>query len=402
MLSIQKGNCVTSILDLEPNAFRRNVDLLAVGIKNHKKIRKTQVCNSGADVSTIPATSQNKKKADYLLYAANGTEISTYGIKMLNLDLGLRRDFQFPFIIADVTKGILGADFLHKYNLLVYINKKKLIDGITNLFVLGDITAISSDKVISTLNKSIKISNLLLKYPEISRPNLFPKEIKHDVKHFIETNGQPIYAKARQLDPKRLAIAKEEFTFMLNNEIIRPSNSQWSSPLHLATKKDGSYRPCGDYHQLNAQTIPDRYPIPRLEDFHQILKETKIFSKIDLFKAYFQIPIAEEHKCKTAIITPFGLYEFNVMSFGLKNAPATFQRFIHEVLRGLDFVFPYLDDILIASKSNQEHEIHLNLVLERLNTFGLRINISKSVFAVEEIEFFGISNYTPRFSSSAR
>ncbi|GBO35997.1 Transposon Ty3-I Gag-Pol polyprotein, partial [Araneus ventricosus] len=214
----------------------------------------------GADVSIIPATSQNKKKAEYLLYAANGTEISTYGIKMLNLDLGLRRDLQFPFIIADVTK---------------------------------------------------------------------------------------------------------------------------------ATKKDGSYRPCGDYRQLNAQTIPDRYPIPRLEDFHQILKETKIFSKIDLFKAYFQIPIAEEHKCKTAIITPFGLYEFNVMSFGLKNAPVTFQRFIHEVLRGLDFVFPYLDDILIASKNNQEHEIHLNLVLERLNTFGLRINISKSVFAVEEIEFLG-------------
>ncbi|GBN53152.1 Transposon Ty3-I Gag-Pol polyprotein [Araneus ventricosus] len=155
--------------------------------------------DSGADVSIFPATSQNKKKAEYQLYAANGTEISPYGIKMLNLDLGLCRDFQFSFIIADVTK--------------------------------------------------------------------------------------------------------------------------------------------------------------------------------------------EEHKCKTTILTPFGLYEFNVMSFGLKNAPATFQRFIHEVLRGLDFVFPYLDDILIASKSNQEHEIHLNLVLERLNTFGLRINISKSVFTVEEIEF---------------
>ncbi|GBO34755.1 Transposon Ty3-I Gag-Pol polyprotein [Araneus ventricosus] len=214
-----------------------------------------------------------------------------------------------------------------------------------------------------------KIKDALLEVVLVILPNC-TSEIKHDVKHFIETNGQPIHAKARQLDPKRLAIAKEEFTFMLNNEIIRPSNSQWSSSLHLATKKDGSYRPCGDYRQLNAQTIPDRYPIHRLEDFHQILKETKIFSKIDLFKAYFQIPIAEEHKCKTAIITPFGLYEFNVMSFGLKNAPATFQRFIHEVLRGLDFVFPYLDDILIAPKSSQEHEIHLNLVLERLNTFG--------------------------------
>ncbi|GBM29520.1 Transposon Ty3-I Gag-Pol polyprotein [Araneus ventricosus] len=233
MISIQKGNCVTSTFDLEANVFRRNINLLAVGIKNHKNIRKTQVCS--------------------------------------------------------------------------------------------DITAISSDDVVSTLNKFIKNSNLLLKYPEISRPNLFPKEIKHDVKHFIETNGQPIHAKARQLDPKRLAIAKEKFTFMLNNEIIRPSNSQWSIPLHLATKKDGSYRPCGDYRKLNAQTIPDRYPFPRLEDFHQILKETKLFSKIDLFKAYFQIPIAEEHKCKTAIITPFRLYEFNVMSFGLKNAPTIFQ-----------------------------------------------------------------------------
>ncbi|GBN75783.1 Transposon Ty3-I Gag-Pol polyprotein [Araneus ventricosus] len=150
------------------------------------------------------------------------------------------------------------------------------------------------------------------------QPNLFPKEIKHDVKHFIETNGQPIHTKARQLDPNRLVIAKEEFTLMLNYKIIRPSNSQWSSPLHLETKKDGSYRPCGDYRQLNAQTIPDRYPIPRLEDFYQILKQTKIFSKIDLFKAYFQIPIAEEHKCKTAIITPFGLYEFNITSCGLK------------------------------------------------------------------------------------
>ncbi|GBM34801.1 Transposon Ty3-I Gag-Pol polyprotein [Araneus ventricosus] len=154
--------------------------------------------------------------------------------------------------------------------------------------------------------------------------------------------------------------------------------------------------------QLNTQTIPDRYSISKLEDFHQILKETKIFPKIDLFKAYFQIPISEESKCKTAIITPFGLYEFNVMSFGFKNAPATFQRFIHEVLTGLNSVSTYVDDILIASKSDKEHEIHLNLVLERLNAFGLRINISKPVFAVEEIEFLGYL-ITPQGSlSSAR
>ncbi|GFS90355.1 hypothetical protein TNCV_4096101 [Trichonephila clavipes] len=131
-----------------------------------------------------------------------------------------------------------------------------------------------------------------------------------------------------------------------------------ASPLHLVNKKDGSVRPCGDYRRLNAQTIPDRYPIP----------------------PYFQIPIAEEDKEKTAIITPFGLFEFNVMSFGLRNAPSTFQRFINEVLFGLEFVFPYLDDILVASETEEEHKTHLKLVFDLLQKHGLRVNISKSTF----------------------
>lgn len=345
--------------------------------------------DSGADVSIIPATPSDTQSSDYKLYAANGTEIETYGIKMLTLDLGLRREFQWPFIVAKINKGILGADFLNKFHLLIDLNQKKLLDGITQISVTGDVASISEDSDVSSLNKANKFSNLLEQYPDISRPNLFISNIKHNVSHHIITNGQPVYSKARQLDSKRLETAKQEFKFMLDNDIIRPSSSQWSSPLHLVTKKDGTLRPCGDYRQLNARTVPDRYPIPRIEDFHHILKDSTIYSKIDLFKAYFQVPIAEEDKCKTAIITPFGLYEFNVMSFGLKNAPATFQRFINEVFSGLNFVFPYLDDILIASTSEEQHEIHLKLVFERLNNYGLRINISKSVFGVEEINFLG-------------
>ncbi|GFU21743.1 retrovirus-related Pol polyprotein from transposon 297 [Nephila pilipes] len=200
-------------------------------------------------------------------------------------------------MIAKISKRILGADFLHKFNLLIDINKRRLIDGLTQLSIQGNLFSITNDLTVTTLNKCEKFSNLLLQYPELTKPIILPTQVKHDVKHFIETKGQPIHSKARQLDPKRLAIAKKEFKFMLDNEIIRPSSSQWDSPLHLTTKKDETIRPCGNYRQLNAQTIPDRYPIPRIEDFHHILKNTTIISKIDLIKAYYQIPIAEEDKC---------------------------------------------------------------------------------------------------------
>jgi len=127
----------------------------------------------------------------------------------------------------------------------------------------------------------------------------------------------------------------------------------------LVLKKNEDWRPCGDYRKLNAITQPDCYPISFLQDCIQFLHGATIFSTIDLIRVYQQIPFKEEDIPKTAIITPFGLYEFSFMTFGLRNAAQTFQRFMDEVVRGLDFSYVYLDNILEASKTAEEHHEHL-------------------------------------------
>lgn len=302
----------------------------------------------------------------------------------------MRRSFSWSFTIAKVDTPILGADFLNHFNLLINLREKQLIDGKTGLKISGIIKEVNiNSSSLNTIYNDIKYAEIFKKFKSITTNSLIPEEIMHDVKHEIETKGKPVFCKARKIHPEKLKLVKDEFQFLLQHNIIRPSKSEWSSPLHIAEKKEKQIRPCGDYRKLNNQTIKDRYPVPRILDFHHILKNTKIFSKIDLFKAYYQVPINEDDIKKTAIITPFGLFEYTRMNFGLCNASSTFQRLMNSILGDLNFVFPYIDDILVASENEDEHEKHLEIVFERLRQNGLKINISKSVFGKEEIEFLG-------------
>ncbi|GFV71156.1 hypothetical protein TNCV_410391 [Trichonephila clavipes] len=155
----------------------------------------------------------------------------------------------------------------------------------------------------------------------------------------------------------------------------------------MVLKKDSTeWRPIGDYRALNAQTIKDNYSVPNILNFTSNLHGTKIYSHIDLVKAYHQIPINPDDVHKSAIITPFGLFESTRMQFGLSNAAATFQRFIDKVLRNLPFVFAFVDDILVASSSPEEH---LQILFTRLQQYGLSLKPFKCIFCVTSMNFLG-------------
>lgn len=348
--------------------------------------------DTGADLCVFPRQRLRGPhvKSSYELSAANGTPIATYGFATLSLNLGLRREFTWRFVIADVSKPILGADFLAHYGLLPDLQKGQLIDSTTLLTFKGKITE-CGDPSIKTISGSSPFHELLREFPEITRPEGAPQQVKHNTKHYIITSpGPPVAQKPRRLAPDRLRAAKREFNAMLRLGLARPGKGSWASPLHMVPKKgDDEWRACGDYRGLNVRTYPDKYGVRHIQDFAQHLDGKSIFSKIDCTRAYTQIPVAEEDIPKTAIITPFGLFEFPFMTFGLRNAAQTFQRFIDEVLQGLDFVYAYIDDILIASASLDEHMGHLRVVCERLKQYGLVINPSKCVFGQPQIEFLG-------------
>src|SRR6185437_2129902 len=228
--------------------------------------------------------------------------------------------------------------------------------------------------------------------------DVFPEDLPglppdRDVEFVIELQPStaPISRRPYRMPPNELAELKAQLQDLLNKGFIRPSSSPWGCPALFVKKKDQSLRLCVDYRPLNAVTIKNKYPLPRIDILFDQLARAKVFSKIDLRLGYHQIKVRAEDIPKTAFSTRYGLFEYLVMSFGLTNGPAYFMYLMNSVfMPELDkFIVVFIDDILIYSKDEEEHAKHLHIVLQRLREHKLYAKFSKCEFWLKEVPFLG-------------
>ncbi|GJW05478.1 putative reverse transcriptase domain-containing protein [Tanacetum coccineum] len=229
-------------------------------------------------------------------------------------------------------------------------------------------------------------------------PEVFPEDLPglpptRQVEFHIDLvpGAAPVARAPYRLAPSEMKELADQLQELSDKGFIRPSSSPWGAPVLFVKKKDGSLRMCIDYRELNKLTVKNRYPLPRIDDLFDQLQGSSVYSKIDLRSGYHQLRVREEDISKTAFRTRYGHYEFQVMPFGLTNAPAVFMDLMNRVCKPyLDkFVIVFIDDILIYSKSKQEHEEHLKIILELLKKEELYAKFSKCEFWIPKVQFLG-------------
>jgi hypothetical protein len=241
--------------------------------------------------------------------------------------------------------------------------------------------------------KSIAEIPVVCEFPDIFPDDLPGLPLDRDVEFKIELlpGTTPISRRPYRMPPSELAKLKVQLNKLLKKGLIHPCSSPWGCPAIFVKKKDQSLWMCVDYRPLNAVTVKNKYPLPRIDILFDQLSKVKVFSKIDLRSGYHQIKIRPKDSPKTAFSTRYSLYEYLVMSFDLTNAPAHFMYLMNLVfMPKLDkFVVIFIDDILIYSENEEDHAKHLRIVLKRLCEHQLYAKFSKCEFWLREVPFLG-------------
>nr|ABA95022.1 retrotransposon protein, putative, Ty3-gypsy subclass [Oryza sativa Japonica Group] len=288
---------------------------------------------------------------------------------------------------------ILGMDWLARHKGVIDCANRK-VTLTSNDGQVVTVHALSSESLRSRLNQiTLEEIPIVREYSDVFPDDLPGMPPKRDIEFRIDLvpGTTPIHKRPYRMAANELAEVKRQVDDLLQKGYIRPSSSPWGAPVIFVEKKDHTQRMCVDYRALNDVTIKNKYPLPRIDDLFDQLKGATVFSKIDLRSGYHQLRIKEEDIPKTAFTTRYGLFECTVMSFGLTNAPAFFMNLMNKVfMEYLDkFVVVFIDDILIYSRTKEEHEEHLRLALEKLREHQLYAKFSKCEFWLSEVKFLG-------------
>ena len=408
--------------------------------------------DTGADVSLlsmelwtqIEATAQTKSKLEPSataqgLVGVQGSPLQIHGVASVEIELA-KEKFSSRVIVVDslTSEAILGKDFLKDNRCVVNVGRNTLhfeTHGIT-LPLNSPPVSQQVARVIVSISETLEVPprsemEVMAKVPGVAaegtwmveqeersnavlvaRAVVAPEQLfallfdyadifaadqddlgrTGKIKHKINTgDSSPIRQPVRRVPPIRRDEARTLLQGMLQKGVIKPSTSPWASPIVLVKKKDGSTRFCVDYRKVNHVTRKDAYPLPRVDDILDTLAGSQYFSTLDLLSGYWQVEVDQEDQDKTAFCTPDGLFEFQVMPFGLCNAPATFQRLMELVLAGLQWTtcLVYLDDVIVVGRNFEEHLLHLKSVFQRMRESNLKLKPTKCALCLEKVNFLG-------------
>ena len=370
--------------------------------------------DTGCEISILPKNLTNGinhyfKPQSKTIKGIGNTPIHPIGSVNVTLDFGNLSTIEHNFWVTQEYRdyGLLGLDFLKTHKLSISLEKLRLYQYITNRVVklyapneLPRSVVVSAHTLEIVNNESAlhfenKCRNLLKEFPELTETPDYTKPVKHGhALEIIVDNFNPKIVKARRCNGVRRKMVEQTFDDLINRGAMsRGTSDMCASPITVVPKKDNSIRVCVDYTILNAHTRPMSYPLPRIDELAEIIPEgTEYFTCLDLKEAYYSLPIKPSSQKYAAIIAHHGVFIPHRTSFGLKNAPMAFQAMMQSILANCcEFTFVYLDDILIFSKSKNDHLNHLRKIFQTLHNNGLYLNMKKCVFAQHRLDFLGHS-----------